>query len=146
MSIRDHFVYRVYDAAGQLLYVGCTKRLDKRWAEHKAERPGMVAAARRFRLQGPFARVTARELERVAIRSEEPLIGWTPAKHREKCARNRWIKDRVRELCDSDDPQDIYAAITQACKDADDVFPDPDEHERAYRRGESPLHSTGTAA
>ena len=129
---RDHFVYRVYDAAGELLYVGCTKRLDRRWIEHKTERPGMVAAMARIRLQGPYNRERARDLERQAIRTEEPLLGWTPTKHREKCARNRWTKDRIRELTGLG--VDVYEALAKAVDEADDVFPDPDAHETIYRR------------
>ena len=129
---RDHFVYRVYDAAGELLYVGCTKRLDKRWTEHRTERPGMVAAMARIQLQGPYGRDRAREIERQAIRTEEPLLGWTPTKHREECARRRWINGQIRELVDGG--VDVYEAIAQAVDEADDVFPDPNAHESLYRR------------
>ena len=129
--VRDHFVYRVFDAEGQLLYIGCTMRPSKRWAEHKIERPGMVAAAARFRVQGPYPRPVARALEKQAIRTEEPLLGWTPAKHRENCGRRRWTDRRARELHGSG--VEVWDAIRQACDESDDVLPDPDAHESEYR-------------
>ncbi|OBK22516.1 GIY-YIG nuclease family protein [Mycobacterium asiaticum] len=129
---REFFVYRVFDSTDQLLYVGCTKRLDKRWSEHKSNRPGMVAATTRCRVQGPYTYEVARALEHTAIRTEEPLLGWTPARHREKCGRSRWIDQRMNHLCNSG--MDWPAALTQAVADADEWFPDPYEHERDYSR------------
>lgn len=142
-QVRDHFVYRLYNANGELLYVGCTKRLKNRWQTHKAERPGMVAETVRCRLQGPYTYVKAREIERVAIRTEEPLIGFTPTRNREKRARIKWANQRTAEIAEelslTGDPNYMYRATELAWAEAEEWFPDPDEHERAYRRGENPL-------
>jgi predicted GIY-YIG superfamily endonuclease len=124
---REYFVYRMLDADGQLLYVGCTKRLDKRWSEHKSSRRNMVPQVARCRLQGPYTRPVALQIERAAIRSEEPLYGWTPTRHREKCVRTKWINERAIELVRSG--AEDYSAIYQACHEAEEQFPDPDEHE-----------------
>lgn len=129
---RRFFVYRIFDADGQLLYVGCTNRLSKRWSEHKQARPGMVAAAARCRIQGPYTRDEARELEKHALRTEEPLLGWTPTRHREKCAPDRWIERRMDGLIEQG--VDGGTALHKACRDAEEWFPDPYEHEDAYRR------------
>lgn len=42
---KPHFVYRFFDAAGEILYVGCTHNLHKRMVEHACEKPwwGQVA-------------------------------------------------------------------------------------------------------
>jgi len=132
MTAREHFVYRLYDAHGQLLYVGCSKRLDKRWQEHRAARPGMTAIASRCKLQGPFTREVARQIERDAIRSEEPLYGWTPTRHREQRVRDLWIDRRWRDL--NAEGMDAYKAIHQAVTEAQEQFPDPYEHERIAMR------------
>lgn len=129
---RVYFVYRVLNADGELLYVGCTKRLGTRWSEHKSAWPGMVAAAVRCRIQGPYTYEKARELERIAIRTEEPIVGWTPAKHREKCARNRWIENRVEQLLRHG--IDSNPGVSQALAEAREWFPDPYELENIYRK------------
>lgn len=126
---RDHFVYRTFGSEGELLYVGCTKRLDHRWREHKMERRRMVDLTVSCRLQGPFTREVARRLEREAIRSEEPLFGWTPIKGLERRRRNIWLRDRVSELITSG--LEAVAAVQRAVAECDDQFPDPNAHERA---------------
>lgn len=77
--LREHFVYRAYDARGWLLYVGCTKQPTARWREHVADRK-WAPKARRFRLAGPYTYATARDLEHAALRDENPKYGMTPAK------------------------------------------------------------------
>lgn len=71
-ELRDHFVYRTFDAAGHLLYIGCTKRLTERWRMHRYERPEMVAAAASCRIQGPYTKTVAYTMERDAVRAEDP--------------------------------------------------------------------------
>jgi predicted GIY-YIG superfamily endonuclease len=75
---REHLVYRAFDADGNLLYVGCTNNPDRRWREHRAERPQMFEKARSFRLAGPYNYDTARRLEREALAAEFPRYGMTP--------------------------------------------------------------------
>lgn len=72
-TIREHFVYRVYDAAGSLLYVGRTKRPNLRWAEHIKSGAPWVTAAARFRVVGPLPYAPAHQLEQRVIRTERPL-------------------------------------------------------------------------
>lgn len=71
---REHFVYRAFDADGNLLYVGCTMDLERRRRDHAGLNgskwyPLMV----RTHLTGPFNYDTARRLERDAIQTESPL-------------------------------------------------------------------------
>lgn len=121
--VRDHFVYRVFDAASQLLYIGCTKRLDKRWVEHQSERPQMVARAATFKLQGPFPRAVARQMELHALRSEEPVYGWTPERGREARRINKWISNRAMTLHQTG--VEMISAVYQAVAEADEIFPSP---------------------
>jgi hypothetical protein len=61
---RDHFVYRLYNAAAECIYVGCTRHLDARWLQHRQERHAMVAETDRCVIAGPYDYVTARRVER----------------------------------------------------------------------------------
>lgn len=70
--LREHYVYRAFDAEGQLLYVGCTKRLRARKSEHKSWSEWYPLAVR-FRLSGPYNYDTGRRLEREAIDGEHPI-------------------------------------------------------------------------
>ena len=36
LAVRPHYVYRAYDAAGRLLYVGCTVDVEKRLTAHRS--------------------------------------------------------------------------------------------------------------
>lgn len=125
--MRDHFVYRMFDAEGQLLYIGCTKVPDQRWGTHNAERPHMTRRAVRFKVQGPYPYKTARDIEREALQTEEPEFGWTPAKRREQRLRQQWIARRIDEL--QSQGAGFSAALEQAVADADDAWPDPVAHE-----------------
>lgn len=98
MNAREFFVYRMFDASGQLLYVGCTNNPKRRWYEHRTERPDMSAAAVKFKVQGPFTRFKARQLEREAATSEQPLFGWTPAKQSVITQRNAFMRRRTSVL------------------------------------------------
>lgn len=81
---REHFVYRAFDAKGQLLYVGCTMDLDRRYKEHSARKhpSRWWHLAVRFVLSGPYNYDTGRRLEREAIRSEAPI--WNTDEPRRK--------------------------------------------------------------
>lgn len=59
---RDHFVYWLYDASGNPLYVGMTKFPEQRLRQHRRKHWfGQVAFKR---MAGPFTKETARILER----------------------------------------------------------------------------------
>lgn len=98
---REYFVYRLFDAADRLLYVGCTNRPYLRWAEHRTERPWMAQRAVRFHMQGPFTRKMARALERQAQKFEHPLFGLTPAKQSHIMRAHHWQRARAEELMES---------------------------------------------
>lgn len=61
---RDHFVYWLFDADGDCLYVGITKHPEKRWRQHRYEKPHMAAQVAHKRMAGPFPLPVARRLER----------------------------------------------------------------------------------
>lgn len=78
----DHFVYRCYDADGDLLYIGCTSNVSKRMAAHRRG-SGAVASRwlsvfmARHQVEGPFrGRDAGREAERRAIQDEQPLFNY----------------------------------------------------------------------
>ncbi|WNM74454.1 G-I-Y Y-I-G endonuclease [Gordonia phage BearBQ] len=142
-EVRDHFVYRLFDANERLLYVGCTRRLDKRYAEHRTDKPLMIAATARIYLQGPFTRTKARAVERFAICTESPFIGWTPEKQEVSTARSRWMKSRIAELTASG--TEVIAAIYQAGDEVDLVIPDPRADEYRFLSGELSLIAGGAA-
>lgn len=86
MSLRGegnwpHFVYRCYDADGDLIYIGCTANVTKRIASH---RRGDKAASRwlavfmdRYEVEGPYPdRDAGRQAECEAIQAEQPLFNY----------------------------------------------------------------------
>lgn len=88
---RRHFVYRAYDAAGQLLYVGMTIDLDRRRREHKTNRIWFDQAVR-FRIAGPYNYQSARRIERQAINSERPVHNHDePERWRRRVERSRYV-------------------------------------------------------
>lgn len=97
-ALREHFVYRCYDADGRLLYVGCTRRPDARWRQHKADRHYWTADVARTRMAGPYNYDTAREIERVALRDEYPIHAVTPQRISAKNRRYGWVRRRAAEL------------------------------------------------
>lgn len=87
---REHFVYRVYDAAGRLLYVGCTVDPHKRFAHHRCAGEGganypqakwwHLAVRAEWEYVG-LDRIQAEYAEMEVIQTEEPLFNqrrfWT---------------------------------------------------------------------
>lgn len=122
-EVRDHFVYRLFDGDGNLLYVGCTKRPARRWQEHRSTRPHMTDRVRRVHMFGPTTRRVARDIEYFAIRRESPEFGWTPEKHAAKTARSAWVNRRTGEL--TKQGLDLHSAITRAVDEVDAVIPNP---------------------
>lgn len=86
-TVRDHFVYRAFDVDGQVLYIGCTQNLKQRWRSHHYERPAVVLAAVRCKIQGPFTKSKALAIEAAAIRSENPPFNRGLSRH-EQLRRN----------------------------------------------------------
>lgn len=65
-----HFVYRLFDAEGQLLYIGCSSNVSARLRCHRAKEWGGEIAS--VTMQGPWSRDGARFVESVAIWNEAP--------------------------------------------------------------------------
>lgn len=65
-------LYRFYDAAGRLLYVGVSRNLASRWAQHESEKSWWPAVARKTVVMYGSRR-EAELAEGRAIRSESPL-------------------------------------------------------------------------
>lgn len=67
----DCYLYRYFDAAGVLLYVGATRRLKQREQEHRAWSPWWSLVASKT-VQGPYSEDVAHEHESKAITTERP--------------------------------------------------------------------------
>lgn len=74
-GVRNHFVYVLSSDAGATLYVGCTRRPEARWAQHKAGRPEMAALVASARMLGPYDYTTARRIERDMQIRLRPVFG-----------------------------------------------------------------------
>ncbi|MFF7476646.1 GIY-YIG nuclease family protein [Streptomyces sp. NPDC008092] len=64
-------VYRIYDNAGSLLYVGMGNNPMNRWSSHAARHTWWSEAAS-FRVEWYATRQEAQAVEKTAIRSEDP--------------------------------------------------------------------------
>lgn len=64
-------VYRVHDAAGRLIYVGCSENLPRRLRQHLFKSWWWPQAATVVS-QAYSTKIAAREAERVAIQTERP--------------------------------------------------------------------------
>ena len=71
---RTHFVYRIFDDRGLLLYVGCTGNFGKRSKQHRAEKPLWMSYAHSARMEGPFSKEDAFRRESAAIEAERPYF------------------------------------------------------------------------
>lgn len=82
---RPHFVYRAFDVADRLLYVGCTLDFDRRKREH-LQRTSWAPIAVRWEVERFETQEPALKAEQVAIETERPqhnamyngagLTGW----------------------------------------------------------------------
>lgn len=77
-GLRNHFVYRFYNAAGEIIYVGCTRRPEQRWKEHQKDSRSMVAEAVACRMSGPYDYPSARRIERQQQYDYRPKYNPTP--------------------------------------------------------------------
>jgi predicted GIY-YIG superfamily endonuclease len=73
LSRAQHDLYRVYDADGNLLYVGASVDAFTRLDQHRNEHQPWWPSARTFTVTRYANGWTARYLEAVAIRDEEPI-------------------------------------------------------------------------
>lgn len=68
-----HYVYRCYDSANQLLYVGCTYTPQARLRQHRADGKGWMKDVDRVRFTVWPDRRKALDMERLAIETERPI-------------------------------------------------------------------------
>lgn len=91
--LREHYVYRTFDASGRLLYIGCSRSVSKRLSEHRnTSRWGRHAV--KVTLAGPYNYETARQVEYDAIESERSLYNYSSERrelHR--------LRDRLIDFC-----------------------------------------------
>lgn len=77
---RWSWVYCVFSATGECLYVGLTVYPGVnglRWKQHRKSNPAMVAEATRCRLIGPFKRAVGYRVERQQIHLRQPRFNQT---------------------------------------------------------------------
>lgn len=98
-SRHDTYLYRYYNADGDLLYVGSTNGLASRDAAHKRNTCWRALAVERT-AQGPMPRQYARLLEHVAIRDEQPMHNTYAATGYSGPGSAAWHR-RVSELYDA---------------------------------------------
>jgi hypothetical protein len=63
-GLRNHFVYYTYNAAGEVIYIGCTRQPETRWKQHQYMNPALAAEATHCRMSGPYDFTTARRIEK----------------------------------------------------------------------------------
>lgn len=97
-EVRNHFVYRAYDAEGGLLYIGCTHDIKKRWTQHCMDNPHWTSITASLRMAGPYSFEVAREKERSLIESLEPLYNTNRRRYAEFMAKKRWMRSRAEAL------------------------------------------------
>lgn len=110
-SLRPHYVYRCYDEADRLIYVGCTVTPPLRMQSHKMTSwwwP-QVSYVRNLVFSD---RDTALAKERQAIQREMPLCN----------VKGRWLKDDPRVLWSAQDYLDFRRAIVQAVETTHGVY------------------------
>lgn len=77
----DHYLYRCFDPDGVLLYIGCTRDVKKRMANHACTTTRHNASwwlsvcMARYEVDGPYRGLTrGRKAERKAIAAEQPVF------------------------------------------------------------------------
>lgn len=73
-GVREHFVYTLYAADGVCLYVGMTRSPERRWKQHRRNRPQMVSRVSERRMSGPYLIEVARCLERELQDDLQPVF------------------------------------------------------------------------
>lgn len=67
-----HFVYRCMDSSGDIVYIGCSHDVAKRWKQHS--KTGVAAKTKRMRVTVHPDRASALEVERAEIALHEPAL------------------------------------------------------------------------
>lgn len=117
----DHFVYRTYDAWGDLLYVGCSKDVEKRLKEHPKR--GWRKRMCRCEVDGPYSYPVARSIERELICTANPQHnGDTPRAIAGRRARATFFESVMRAALASG--EDLNTAADQAAVATSFEFPD----------------------
>jgi predicted GIY-YIG superfamily endonuclease len=78
---RPHYVYRCYDADGDLIYIGCTSNVTRRIATHrrggKAASRWLAVCMDRYEVSGPHAgKAAGLKAEAEAIALEQPVFNY----------------------------------------------------------------------
>lgn len=71
-----HFVYRCFDADGQLLYVGCSMKPEERMKEHRKFRGWWTDRVAQITLEGFPDQASGLAAEKHAIQTEHPRYNW----------------------------------------------------------------------
>lgn len=72
LEAREHFVYRAFDSAGRLLYVGCSLNVQQRMRDHRYW-GSWYRLMVRHEVDGPYPYAEARAIEWEAIQTEDPI-------------------------------------------------------------------------
>lgn len=88
---RPQALYRFFDQAGELLYVGISANPAGRWDQHRHDKPWWSEVAT-VGIQEFPSRPAVEDAERVAIRSERPRYNLTH--HPDRSPRRTWRKGR----------------------------------------------------
>lgn len=104
---RTHFVYRMYDVNNRLLYIGCTKDIGTRLANHRSSNGHFFHRIARISQQGPFPRSKALALEKRLIMELNPDFNSNPDRRRRLKEKKNWISARTLELCGGRAPRDV---------------------------------------
>lgn len=71
---QTHHIYRCWNAAGDLLYIGCTSEVEKRFNYHRTQTQWWRDVARIETLEINLGRKIALGIEAMLIRDEQPLM------------------------------------------------------------------------
>jgi predicted GIY-YIG superfamily endonuclease/DNA-binding XRE family transcriptional regulator len=78
LADREHWVYRCYDADGQLLYIGCTSDVSHRFRAHRSAKSEtsrtLMRRMARYSAEVYPDRASGMAAERRAIAAEHPLL------------------------------------------------------------------------
>ena len=145
---RSHFVYRMFDSAGRLLYIGCTKDIVRRVRSHRSDNRHFFHRIYRISQQGPYPRGRALEIERRLIEELRPDFNSTADRRRRMAEKKRWTNARVRELSGGRLPQEMelneYLRVADiAHQEASRVFPGINDSRSPHPVEKSPTRPRG---
>lgn len=117
-----HVLYRCYDAAGRLLYIGCTHDINLRMDVHRSSWSNPVSGVlnmrmERYEVSDKYpSKATGRAAERQAIYDEEPLLNLHHQRVRRSPAERRVLIDEYLEATRVE-PDPAIAARLEALGD-----------------------------